>query len=99
MLDAPAAKGAILRRNVEKIVVRVHSDKIFSVMLFMRQGLASKAGSILMGIFHAVSPTYAEEIGTSLRGFDARQVATWLGILGYDVELVHVSPAREPTAR
>lgn len=99
MLDAPAAKGALLRRNVEKIVIRTYSETIFSVVVFIRRGVAQRARSRFMTIFQAAAPVFAEDIGISLRGEDPRQVAGWLRNLGYPVELMPVAPARQPNAR
>jgi hypothetical protein len=98
MLDAPAAKGAILRRNIEKIVIRMHSDTIFSVtcVIRIRQGLGNRVRSLFLAMLQGTSPVYTEEIGTSLEGFDARQVAEWIKSLGYDVELITFVPAHQP---
>jgi hypothetical protein len=97
MLDAPTARGAILRRSVDKVVVRIHSGSVFSVVVFLRPGLVSRAGSALKGGFHVASPTYPEEIGTSLQGFDAHQVSDWLGNMGYRVETADVAPVHQAT--
>jgi hypothetical protein len=88
MLDAPTAKGAIFRRHVEKIVIRRHSPTIFSVVVFIRREGAERVRSRLRAMVQAASPVYPEEIGTSLQGFDACQVAQWLESLGYQVELI-----------
>ena len=99
LLDAPAAKGALLRRKVEKIVVRTYSDTIFAVVVFIRRGVAQRARSRLLTIFQAASPVYAEDIGISLRGEDPRQVVEWLRNLGYPVELMPVAPAQQANSR
>jgi hypothetical protein len=99
VLDAPAAKGALLRAHVEKIVIRVHSGPIFSVVLFLRPDLARRVRSGFLALLQGASPAYTEEIGTSLQGFDPAQVAAWLRNVGYPVELVAVAPARESVAR
>jgi hypothetical protein len=98
MLDAPAAKGAILRRNVEKIVIRMHSATVFSVVGFIRRGLGQRVRSRLLATLQGASPVYPEDIGTSLQGFDAGQVAEWMRNLGYQVELISVSPTHERAA-
>jgi hypothetical protein len=97
MLDAPSAKGVLLRRNVEKIVIRMHSDTIFSVVVFIRRGLAERARSRVTALFPRTVPANSEDIGTSLQGFDGRQVAEWLRNLGYHVELMAVAPWCQPT--
>ncbi|HVS38080.1 MAG TPA: hypothetical protein VMS17_21155 [Gemmataceae bacterium] len=86
MLDAPAAKAAILRRSVEKIVVRAYSDKAFSVDCFVRRGFAERVQSRFLAILEGQSRAYSEEIGVSLEGFDAQKVAGWLRDLGYTVD-------------
>jgi hypothetical protein len=60
---------------------------------------AERARSRLRAMVQAASPVYPEEIGTSLQGFDASQVALWLENMGYNVELIAVAPAQWPTAR
>ena len=86
MLDDRASKGAISRKNVTKIVVRQNSKTAFSVIVYVRQGVARGARSPLPAILQAASPAYAEEIGTSFDQFDSAQVVEWLRTLGYAVE-------------
>jgi hypothetical protein len=95
MLDAPAAKAALLRRSVEKIVVRAHSDKAFSVDCFVRGGLAQSVQSRCLAILEGQSRAYSEEIGVALEGFDAQQVAGWLRDLGYTVDHIAAPLKRE----
>ncbi len=56
VLDAPTAKGAIVRRDVERIVIRIHSNAIFSVVCFIRATLAAQARSRVKAMFQAISP-------------------------------------------